>query len=322
MKKILLLLLVCMLGACTQIELAKLYFANNGTEVQFSQPLPVTLPYRDVDGWVIVQASVNGSPPVDFVLDTGASLIALLIDEKSAALGIDVSDAKRLGAEDDLAAPVGKPVSGLDIDLGPLRFLDQSALAIPMESVMCFESGARRDPPFRGVLGHELFHRYVVEINRDRAVVILHDPESWEYRGAGQIVEANIESRQPYLTVQVQPPQGDAYNARLHVDTGANIFLTLFPVTSDRIVVPEGGVESEACFVGGRATYHSGTNVDLTFGAGTVETAPVEYATGGEVIDSGQNGRLGAKFLERFNVVFDYSREQMILEPRVTAPND
>jgi hypothetical protein len=34
------------------------------------------------------------------------------------------------------------------------------------------------------------------------------------------------------------------------------------------------------------------------------------------VVASGQNGRLGARFLARFNVLFDCARERIILEPK------
>jgi hypothetical protein len=46
---------------------------------------------------------------------------------------------------------------------------------------------------------------------------------------------------------------------------------------------------------------------------------PVEYALGREVVASGQHGRLGARFLAGFNLVFDYARERLILEPRAST---
>ncbi|HWU53176.1 MAG TPA: hypothetical protein VN153_10195, partial [Tahibacter sp.] len=53
--------------------------------------------------------------------------------------------------------------------------------------------------------------------------------------------------------------------------------------------------------------------------AGTATTTPAEYAVGRDVVASGQNGRLGARFLAQFNVIFDYARERIILEPRRKA---
>ena len=93
-------------------------------------------------------------------------------------------------------------------------------------------------------------------------------------------------------------------------------------VANDAIKVPSGGEETAGCFVGGLATYHTGTNVDMKLGDADAVTTPVNYSTGKEVVDRNQNGRIGAKFLRRFNVIFDYESERMILEPRAEAIAD
>jgi hypothetical protein len=306
------------LGGCRQIELGRLYFANSGTEARLLQDLPVTLPFREENGWIIVKAKVGGSEPVDFVVDTGASMLALLVGPDTAGVPLDMAQVRRLGSEDDLAAPTAAVQRDLDLDFGPLQLLDQTVLAIPLDSLVCSEE--IQDPPFQGVIGHELFSRYVVEVNYDRGELVLHDPRTFRYRGDGQVVPADISGRQPYVQAMVRPPQGAAYPVRLHVDSGAGIDMSLFPKTSPAIVPPPGGGTKNGCFVGGVARYHTGSRVDLDLdgATGPLDT-PVDYALGAEVIDPGQNGRLGSRFLRRHNVVFDYSRGQLILERRATG---
>lgn len=304
------------LAACDQITMARLYFANNGTEVQLKQALPLTLPFRENNGWVIVSAHVNGAP-ADFVLDTGASMLAILTSDRTEGLGLDMSNVQRIGDADSLAAINAAVQPSVDIDFGPLVLPDQTVLAIPVQTLKC--AGEIPEPPFQGVIGHELFHRYVVEINYDRGEVVLHDPETYRYTGNGEIVPADISSRQPYVQARVTAPDGAAYEARLHVDSGAGIDLSLFPQTHEGIVVPAGGSTKNGCFVGGLAKYQTGTSVEVGFGGGHAVSTPVDYSIGDEVIDTGQNGRIGSRFLRRHNVVFDYSRGQMILEPRDNA---
>lgn len=300
-------------GGCSQLELLRLYNANNGTEASLSAPLPVTLPFREVDGWVLVQGSVNGAAPIDFVLDTGASILAILASGATAHLPLDLSSAHRMGT--DLAGPFGARQDGLDISIGPLTLQDQTVLAIPLETVKC-KGADMPDPPFQGVLGHELFHRYVVEFDYDRQVVVLHDPGRWTVPEHAIVVPADISGRQPFVEGRVQPPSGAPYTARLHVDTGAGIDVSLFPQANDAIQVPAEGEESSACFVGGLATYRSGTTVDLAIGEAPQVRTPVMYSLGEEVMDTGQHGRIGARFLRRHNVVFDYANERMVLLPR------
>jgi hypothetical protein len=304
-------------AGCDQIELGRLYFANNGTEARLAGALPATMRFREDNGWIIVQARVNGAGPVDFVLDTGAGMIAILDSERTNALKMDMSEVRRLGSPDQLAAPTAAVQRDMDIDFGPVVLLDQTVLAIPLETVMC--SDEVRDVPFQGVIGHELFHRYVVEINYDRGEVVLHDPDAYRYTGKGEIVEADISGRQPFVQARVTAPDGARYDARLHVDSGAGIDLSLFPQAHDAIKLPAGGSTKSGCFVGGLAKYQTGSSVDLDFGGGRTVSTPVDYSIGDEVIDTGQHGRIGSRFLRRHNVVFDYSRGRMILEPRAAA---
>lgn len=301
------------IAGCNQVELARLYLANNGTPVRVTRPLPLTLAYKDVDGWVLLPARVNGHAPVDFVLDTGASVMALINDARTTHLGLDMRGVRRLGAGDNLAAPVGARQSGLAIDFGGVVLADQTALAIPAASLDC--RGQRSTLPFNGVIGHDLLRRFTVEVNRDRGTVTLHDPEAFRYAGRGQVVPARIEGRQPFVDATVAPHGAAAFHAHLHVDSGAGIDMTLLPGSGPDVRMPSNGRVREACFVGGRARYRVGAPVRLGL-AGTDTTTPVEYAIGREVIASGQDGRLGARFLSRFNVVFDYARERIILEPR------
>lgn len=309
-------LLLTVLAGCSQLDMFRLYFANEGTEVRLDQSLPVRLPFREHEGWVVVQASVNGSPPIDFVIDTGASMLAILTGPKTQALGLDMSGLREIGGE-GVAAITAVVQDELDIDFGGVTLLDQTVLAIPLESVLCDESV--RTPPFQGVIGHELFDRFVVEVDHARGEVVLHDPDTFRYSGNGYIVPVEISGRQPYTQARVRDAQGRSFDARLHVDSGAGIDLSLFPQANEDIQVPPGGEETVACFVGGLARYQSGSSVTLGLGDTPDAYVPVRYSIGDEVIDSGQHGRLGARFLGRYNVIYDYRRERIILTERSDA---
>jgi hypothetical protein len=300
------------LASCDQVELARLYLGNSYTDAEARRPLPLTLPLKEVDGWMIVDAKVNGKAPVGFVLDTGASVVALIDSERTRHLGLDMRNVRRLGSADDLAAPTGARQEGLDIDFGGLVLKDQTALAIPAASLGCKDEA--RKAPFDGVIGHDLFRRYTVVVDRDAGTVTFHEPKRYKYEGTGTIVPAPLSSRQPFVDAKIAPAKTSTF-VRLHVDTGAGIDVTLFPGTSPAIKAPESGPVRSACFVGGKANYRIGAPIGVGLGGRTTIT-PVEYALDGEVVASGQQGRIGAKFLARYNLVIDYARERIILEPR------
>ena len=57
----LLALLLQGLAGCSQTEMLRLYFANSGTQARLDQPLPLRIPFREHEGWVLVKASINGA---------------------------------------------------------------------------------------------------------------------------------------------------------------------------------------------------------------------------------------------------------------------
>lgn len=310
-------LLVAGLAACSQAEMIRLYFANSGTEARLDAPMPLRLPFTEHEGWVVVQASVNGSPPVPFVLDTGASMLTVLTAPDTEVLGLDMEGLRHIGGE-GVASITAAVQEGLEIDFGPVALLDQTALAIPLEQVMC--SDQVKPPPFRGVIGHELFDRFVVEVDHARGEVVLHDPEDYEYNGDGVVLPIEISARHAYVQSRVLAPDGAAYDARLHVDSGAGIHLGLFPQAHEAIVVPPGGEEVVGCFVGGLASYRRGPPVRLGLGEASPVEVPVRYSTGDELIEAGQHGRLGARFLAGYDVVYDFPGKRIMLAPRKAGP--
>ena len=312
----LLALLLQGLAGCSQTEMLRLYFANSGTQARLDQPLPLRIPFREHEGWVLVKASINGAPPLDFVLDTGAGMLTVLTGPKTGSLPFDMRLVRRIGG-DGVAGITAAVQQDLDIDFGPVTLLGQTALAVPLDTVLCDES--IQEPPFQGVIGHELFHRYVVEIDHARSEVVLHDPDTYRYTGNGHVVPLDISSRHAYAKARVHGPEGADYEARLHVDSGAGIFLSLFPQTHEAIEVPAGGEEAVACFVGGLARYQTGSSVTLGLGDAPGVETPVRYSLGDEIIDTGQHGRIGARYLARFNVVYDFPGERMFLSPRTAG---
>jgi hypothetical protein len=126
----------------------------------------------------------------------------------------------------------------------------------------------------------------VVEIDYDRGEVVLHDPETYNYEGHGRVVPAEISSRQPYVQARVSAPGGRVYDARLHVDSGAGIDLSLFPTTIPTSSRRQKAAPKNGCFVGGLASYRTGKFRGYRLGrrAGRGRT-PADYALGEEVID-------------------------------------
>jgi hypothetical protein len=73
-----------------------------------------------------------------------------------------------------------------------------------------------------GIIGYEIFNRFVVNINYDEKLLILHEPEKFKPRRSYTPINIQILNSKPYLKAQILQQNGTVLDAMLMVDTGAS----------------------------------------------------------------------------------------------------
>jgi len=81
--------------------------------------------------------------------------------------------------------------------------------------------------PIDGTLGHDLFNRFVVEIDYAKRVLNLYEPQGYKYSGSGEIIPLTIENDQPFMRAQMIQPGRAPIKAKLKIDTGSTDALGL-----------------------------------------------------------------------------------------------
>ena len=121
-----------------------------------------TLPITIVDNRVIVDVTLNGSGPYKFILDSGAGRGAVLDAALFAHLGLTSNaESQESGAGEKTQRALHGTLASLAIGLGDLRFSKLPIRAVdlaPLAGVIGF-------PQLDGVLGDDLFRRYVVHVD-------------------------------------------------------------------------------------------------------------------------------------------------------------
>ena len=272
---------------------------------------PVELPFRvAADGLVLLQGRVNGAHDVEFILDTGAPVTVLIDNARTRALGLDTSGARRLGG-DDPASPTGVIRGGYSIAFGRVALTELTAVVIPGASLPCPE---RFDAiGFGGVVGADLFRRFVVEIDWSRRIVRLHEPGPWIPSAGMRPVPIVFESGHPYVHSTIHLPDGRSVPTRLHLDTGMNLGLSLATAKGGPFEAPADGRERSACFVSARTTAVEGPPVAIELeGVRLAGVTPV-YAPAEGASSTRRTGALGAAALSRHPLVVDYPRRLLYI---------
>jgi hypothetical protein len=274
-------------------------------------PVPVELPFRvAADGLVLIRGRVNGTQDIDFILDTGAPVTVLIDNAHTRGLRLDTSGARRLGG-DDPASPTGVIRGGQSIDFGRVAIGGLTAVIIPGASLPCPERFEAIG--FGGVIGADLFRRFVVEIDWRARLVRLHEPAGWQPPAGLAAVALDFEDGHPYVQSTIHLPDGRRVATRLHLDTGMNLGLSLTTGASSPFAAPADGKQRTTCFVSARSFAMEGAPVavevgGVRFGGVTPVYSPAEGAS-----STRRTGALGAAALSRQALVVDYARRRILV---------
>ena len=292
------------------------------------------IPFELDDNLIYVRVSVNGSVPLSFILDTGAPSIVHTRLARPASLSLKlVGQSTGIGASQQDVYVVSGVVS---FQLPGIAYSPQRLLATSLDAVeacvaeITIDEQGRNVPPVingmarlkrrvDGILGREFFDRFVVEIDYGRRRLNLYDPSSYRYVGTGERVPLEVRDPHVFARGLVTASGADPVSGRFLVDTGSGLALTVVKSFSERHnLMPdtEGMTRLPVCGIGGHTSEVSwlGIMEELRLGNVSVARPVTEFRLSAPNTDA--DGFIGGAALRRFNVVFDYSRRVMILEPR------
>ena len=269
---------------------------------------PVVVPFEIRRGHIMVPARVNASNSVSLLLDTGYSM-TMLQQEQAVALSL-----RRVGRITIVGIAGEEPANvfeGPTFDFAGATWKARRVAAFPADS----QTGSRRRD---GILGAGFFRRFVVEIDSRRKTLLLHEPDTYQYAGAGEILPLTFKSSTPIVDAVVRLPNHAAVKAQFEIDTGCDGSLCLgHPFVEAHQLASTNSLSQGARFgVGGGARTRSGHLTQLQLGKLTIDHPPANFFLEGSPVDAPLAGHIGLELLRDFKVIFDYARQRMILEPK------
>ncbi|HEY3138179.1 MAG TPA: aspartyl protease family protein [Blastocatellia bacterium] len=296
------LLLICVsLGRAQQ---------THGRKPQQSSSAQRTTPQRipvDIPHLIFASVRVNNSQPLRFILDT-ASTWTMLDAGQAAALGLKTEGKRSIESAGE---------NRLDITFAKDVSLDIAGVKLVV-GILAVTSIAGK--PYVGLIGADLFNKFVVEIDYDQQAVSLYDPRSFKYAGSGESVPLELRDNIPFVTASIATNSHDATRARLDIDTGAAqpLLLTKSFVESNKLLEStKGMLRIGSSGLGGKSSYLIGRARSVKLGRFVFDdwlTGFWQDQTGAGASET-RDGVIGNGLLKRFKVILDYLRKRMILEP-------
>jgi hypothetical protein len=173
----------------------------------------VQLPFELLGNLILLRARVNDSPPLTFILDTGAETSVLDIQR---ARALRLKPDRRIVGTGGAGRAEATFTNGVSLTLPGLQVRNLTLYVLPLSSL----SAIGRD--IDGVIGNDIIRRCVVEIDYAGLVVRFVEPRRYRYSGSGTILTLAMEGQLPFVRASVTPEGGrDSLEADLELDTGS-----------------------------------------------------------------------------------------------------
>jgi hypothetical protein len=274
-----------------------------------------TLPFELYDGRIYIKASGGGFLARTFLLDTGAQ-ITHLTSELVREAGLETFGSVAIGGTGQMRV-AGRYVRAASIDLGGVILPIEGAVSAPGASLFgpVVNSSGKS---FDGVIGHDLFAAFVVEIDYEQRLIRLFDPAAFRDPPGADVIPIRILDRKPYLAATVGL-EGGSIPAEFHLDTGSGGAIGFngnFVAERDLLAVAGLTLPSISRGIGGSTPARLGRARSLTVGRTTLEGPFVTYALAqGAGVQGEAAGRLGGAILRRFTLTINYPGRTVSLVP-------
>jgi hypothetical protein len=260
---------------------------------------------------VIIPTSVNGSQPLNLILDTGMGFDGVYLFHKEFVDMMDTAGAIEVRVP---GAGSGEPSTALMIETGTLRFGD---ITVDSQRVIISHSEYTQTFPTDGVIGWNLFGHYTVEIDYDRESILLHDPGKFTADSTWFSLPVTMKENLPFFEGRVEVVDGEIVPMTLYIDLASGDALELLLGDDPKFSVPD-DIDSGYIATGLSGDIHGyrGWSQHLWLSDYMLSDVATVFAPADvRSKQKGADGILGNDCVRRFNIVFDYANSRLLLRP-------
>ncbi len=267
-----------------------------------------TVPFELINNHIYVDVTLNGKGPYRLMCDTGGANI--VTPELAQELGLSSQGAFEGRGVGEKSEDVGVTKVG-KVQIGDATITNQVFMVFALGPF-----GAVEGVPSLGLVGYEVFKRFVATVNYEKGLLTLSLPSAFKYNGTGTVVPFTFNGHVPQVEGAL-----DGIAGRFDIDTGARNSVSILAPFAEQHGLRERYGATVAAVTGWGV---GGPARGLVTRAKTLRLGTLEVA--GPVVDLSQQkkgafvdpyvaGNVGGGVLKRFNVTFDYGSQRLIFEP-------
>jgi hypothetical protein len=278
----------------------------------------VQIPFELNNNLVVIPVVLNGMLPLKFILDTGVRTSILTDKGFSDILNLSYNRKYTFagpGAEKIVEAYITNNVT---LDLPGIHG-EGHAILVLAEDYLQLKNYLGNE--VHGILGYELFSRFVIKIDYENRILTVMQPEKFHASRGYQKIPIQVEDTKPYIMAEIVQADSSEIPARLLMDSGASHAVMLESTSDKKIKVPNKYLSSQiGRGLGGEISGKIGRIKALKIGTFNIHSPIATYPDPNSYVDSlkigniPRNGSIGGEILCRFTVIFNFPREEVYLK--------
>lgn len=283
----------------------------------------IDIPFDYQNDFILLKVEFNNSFTLKFIFDTGAQHTLLTKREITDLLAIPYGRTFTIVGADMQTELMAHLVKDISLKIGAARANQEDILVLD-EDYFQFEEFTGQE--VHGIIGANLFRRFVVKINYQKEVISLYNPSYFSPSNIKKYEAVDIEvvKNKPHLVTDIQLNPADSIRCKLLIDTGASLALLLNTSVDERLGLPANAIKSNiGAGLGGFIEGYIGRVQSIAIGSADLENVTTNFQEDEVFIKSDslsifRNGIIGNQILSRYTLYIDYPSNKLYLKPNRT----
>ncbi len=277
------------------------------------------IPFEKHSNLIIIPVWFNKGEILNFIVDTGARYTMLNERRYIPQSKMTIDRHIKLIGSDMTTALSAYLVPQIEMQVSNVFFKNQTIVVLA-EDYLQLESVI--GVPVHGILGTDIFQRFIVKIDYNRKLLILFERETFTLDEDFVALDMSIKEGKPYLNIPMNIG-GDEINPYLLLDTGASLGIMLHPNVSEEIQLPENYVSgSLARGLGGEIEGYMGRIEAVQLSSFKFDNMVAHFQDLSMALDSTyideREGIIGGEIFNRFTMIFDFYKKKLYIKPNRT----
>lgn len=276
-----------------------------------------TLDFRHVGNLIIVPLEINGSTPLNFVIDTGSPYTIIT--------NLDAINYFKLNKGKPITiSGLGKNTEKLEAYLSKKNTLELgSAVSNSSDVVLLFEQGfdlsTRFGIPIYGIIGYDILKDFVVEVNYTKRQVSFYRHDYFYKKKSRKLrkfdaLPMEVEKGKPYLKLNSEI-NGVNLDLKLLIDSGSWDAIWLFEDKEGKVITPPVYIDDYLGYGLNGEIHGKKTRINyLELGSLRIKDPTTSFPDSlsvSSITKTDRNGTLGSEILRRFTTIYDYKNKKI-----------